>query len=158
MRQFDYDKYLEIMLGGLRYDEAHMRNETELAIGSGKDDHAIATEMVSRLKDAGYEAWVRADHYPITKDYLYVVVAKCKYTNHFDRLEKEMYALLDTRNGEIVSIHDHGRLIYAIFPTLEDALGKNGMKHDEIVRHRGVENIRLITMKMDQDITKKAGN
>lgn len=158
MSRFDYDKMLETMLGSLRYDEAHMRNETEFAIGSGKDDHAIATEMVSRLKDAGYEAWVRADHYPINKDYLYVVVAKCKYPNHFERLDKEMYALLDTRNGEIVSILDHGRLTYFIFPTLEDALGKNGMKHDEIVRHRGVENIRLITMKMDQDITKKAGN
>ena len=158
MSRFDYDKMLETMLGSLRYDEAHMRNETEFAIGSGKVDHAIATEMVSRLKDAGYEAWLREDHYPASKDYLYVVVAKCKYPNHFDRLDKEMYALLDTRNGEIVSIPDHGRLAYAIFPTLEDALGKKGMKHDEIVRHRGVENIRLITMKMDQDITKKAGN
>lgn len=158
MSRIDYDKMLEIMLDGLRYGEAHMRNEIEIVYDTSNGGHTVAAEMVSRLKKAGYEAWVREDHFPNRTDCCYTVVAKCKYPRHFDRLDKEMYALLDTRNGEIVSIPDHGRLAYAIFPTLGDALGKKGMKHDEIVRHRGVENIRLITMKMDQDITKKAGN
>ena len=130
--------------------EEKMLKECELTIGINAKKHA--EQIAAMFSDDGYPARVRTDTWPETGEPIYSLVVTCKYESKYNDLRGEMYALLDTRNGHLVTTENNGRTEYAVFGTLRDALGPYGMGSDEVAKNRGKENIRIVTLTLGRII------
>lgn len=124
--------------------EEKMLKECELIIGINAKKHA--EHIAAMFSDDGYTARIRTDTWPETGEPIYSLVVTCKYKSKYSDLRGELYALLDTRNGHLVTTDNNGRTEYAVFGNLQDALGPYGMRSDEVTKNRGEENIRIVTM------------
>lgn len=156
MSDYDYHYWFGRFLDDVNQAELELRNECSCNVGSGDNgDNAaeVAENFRKMFEKSGYSARVKSVKYSDSCKTNYYVVVECKYQYHFDRLNQEMYALLDTRTGKIVQFDRGSHKEYAIFATPEDANGINGRLSDEVLEKFGREYIRVITLKMDKDIT-----
>ena len=139
MSDYDYHYWFGRFLDDVHQAEFELRNECSCNVGSGDNGDDAA-----EVKSVKYSDSYKTNYY---------VVVECKYQYHFDRLNQEMYALLDTRTGKIVQFNRGSHKEYAIFATPEDANGINGRLSDDVLSVFGREYIRVITLKMGKDIT-----
>ena len=156
MSDYEYHYWFGRFLDEVHQAELELKNECSCNVGFGEED-ADAAEVAENFRKmfekAGYRARVKSVKYSDSCKTNYYVVVKCEYQYHYDRLNQEMYALLDTRTGKIVQFDRGSHKEYAIFATPEDANGINGRLSDEVLEKFGTEYIRVITLKMDKDIT-----
>lgn len=140
-----------ICLGLVHKCEQDLQEECTCDIGA---DKKTAERFVEMFTKSGYEASLKTVTYSDSRKTLYSVAVKCKYKYRFDHLTGNMYALMDTRTGQVVRFDRGGRKELAIFSTPEEARGKYGMASDEVTKF-GRRYIRVIALKMDTGMEAK---
>ena len=145
---FCYNQYLDMVHNA----ELELRDEFEITVGDGKKDKKRTETFIKMFKESGYQVRMKTTNYVDCNRPLYSIVVKCKYEYEFDHLTGDMYALMDTRTGQVVNFDRGGRKELAVYITPEEAKGKFGLGSKEVAEF-GKEHIRLITLKMDKNIT-----
>lgn len=132
--------------------EQNLKNKCRCTIGSGKNAKEWTEKMSEMFVKDGYQVSTRVEDFPEGEGPLYSLIVKCRYETRHDRLNQEMYALLDTRTGKLVKFEHREHSEYAIFATPEAAKGAYGLLSDEVLNDLGKEYIKVITLKMDKVI------
>ena len=146
---WDHHWPFSVYLDRVRKCEQNMQNECVCSIGTSKDR---AEYFIGMFNDIGYNANLQSLHDADSDKTFYSVVVKCKYKYNYDHITHDLYALMDTRTGNIVQFNRSGHKELAVFNTPSEAKGECGLNSTDISA-LGKEYIRIITLKMDADIT-----